>query len=1473
MKKWTNTDPMRRLLSLALSMAMVLSVLPAGALAEEVESTPPTCDCEVLCAKTVKTDCPVCGTEGGQCAAVQQQEPEQQESEQKQEPVQEPKTETCAHGNDPETCEDCASEARVASVQALIVALPEDVTAENKEAAQSALSAVDEAKSALTESEQAKLDMTRYTALTQKLAALESPAPSATEETTEKTDKVVSAWAWIDEEGYLDEETGGLAMPGASAERPAYFVDVVSLLPCEITATVDGVEETLTIDWVCDNYPEAGAYQGEYTFNATLPQGYALDEGVKALTVPVLLGGGANYDSKSNIDYLTWDDDQKTLVPAQCTTATVVTGSDTEWGTADTDTWYVVQDTVDIGTADVPQRVTVSGNVHLILADGCDFIVNGGIGVNEGNSLTIYAQSTKEDTMGSLTAQNVADGNAGIGGNSSSNFGSITINGGKITATGNGNYAAGIGSAAGNHSGAITINDGVVTATGGTNGGTGIGGGQGASTSGGSGTFSTGTDGRAVIFASSISNQSGKTDGTWSGIIFENNKGTVYGNQTLNADLTIPADKNLLIPEGTTLDISGVTVSNNGKVYVDGTLTGTFSGTGSVYYALNLTDCTASGTVPMGDKVYARQGDSITLTANEPPEGTEFISWQSGDVTIENNSFTMPDHALTVTAVFSNPVASVTVGGTVMNYGSIQNAFDAANIAEGSTLTLLTDMTADAELRVHGSFTLDLNGKKLNMGFSGISINSGSLTVKGAQENSEISSKSEFALRVSGNGTLTLKSGTIENLSLGGMDFCVRVEEGGTATIEGGVIRGRNCIYNAGTLEMKGGTLEAYCPGFIGLCIHNDNYNEDSVTITGGTLDRLDSSDMFNTAEGITLQGGSFPNGISFTDDFSVPPVRSLLADGYAFYNPSDDTLMSVGNNETGIQVGVEVLSHTHSFTCEKKDDFEHARICACGYSEAEPHDFQEGGDGFCTVCDAYQPAVGDGLSFDISNAGQLFWFADYVNSRREYEAYSAWGQLQGDITIPAKADGTKRAWTPIGTERNPYRGLFYGNGHSISGLYFADGVPYASLFGVVSPEGMIENLTIESVEYDVSVSTSNIAGICGFLDGGQITNCTNAANISSPHSQLSAAGICYENNGFISGCTNTGTIHGSVVGGICVTNNGSIEKCTNEGAIHGSDAGGICFENGSPDNYYYSSIMNCANRGQIYGRNSAGGICARNVGTVSYSYHYDSLNVNNHGGPIVGEMPGGGSCYNCYYLADWETDEIGGTTAKTAAQFASGEVAYLLNNPNSDEVIWGQTIGVQDYPVLNGEQVYRHNSSCPVYSNSPYESDHAHTPYEHDNKICGVCGAALVATVRIEEEGSNGFHGYVNLQDAFAAANEHTATITLLENVNIGNDKLTISGGNVTFESDVNHDAAAEEGPASYTITTGSADGHAIEINGGTFNFKSGTLQTSGDRRGIFVFGGTLNFQGGTIAKKISHGPYTLPMEWLISPMEPSIP
>lgn len=171
-----------------------------------------------------------------------------------------------------------------------------------------------------------------------------------------------------------------------------------------------------------------------------------------------------------------------------CTSATEVTSSDTGWGTSGTTTWYVVQGTVIIGS-----RVTVSGDVRLILTDGCTLTVNGGIQVQDdddditngsANALTIYAQSTDKSTMGKLIAKGAEhDYNAVIGGNEGNDYGgsggAITINGGYVEATNT--DGAGIGGGFGSHSGGsggtITINGGNITAS--SQFGAGIGGGEG----------------------------------------------------------------------------------------------------------------------------------------------------------------------------------------------------------------------------------------------------------------------------------------------------------------------------------------------------------------------------------------------------------------------------------------------------------------------------------------------------------------------------------------------------------------------------------------------------------------------------------------------------------------------------------------------------------------------------------------------------------------------------------------------------------------------------------------------------------------------------------------------------------------------------------------------------------------------------------------------------------------------------------
>lgn len=189
----------------------------------------------------------------------------------------------------------------------------------------------------------------------------------------------------------------------------------------------------------------------------------------------------AGWAADAPVEYIDFEENGVQITePRSCDQYSLVTENNTEWNASDENNgWYVVSGEVTIGKKEAPQRVTVSGDVHLILANDAKLTVNGGISVNAGNSLTVYAQPAENDkTTGSLTVENVEEGNAGIGGDVQQSGDTITINGGEITATG-GTSGSGIGggSKINGSGGTITINGGEITANGGDNG-AGIGGGS-----------------------------------------------------------------------------------------------------------------------------------------------------------------------------------------------------------------------------------------------------------------------------------------------------------------------------------------------------------------------------------------------------------------------------------------------------------------------------------------------------------------------------------------------------------------------------------------------------------------------------------------------------------------------------------------------------------------------------------------------------------------------------------------------------------------------------------------------------------------------------------------------------------------------------------------------------------------------------------------------------------------------------------
>ena len=304
-------------------------------------------------------------------------------------------------------------------------------------------------------------------------------------------------------------------------------------------------------------------------------------------------------------------------------------------------------------------------------------------------------------------------------------------------------------------------------------------------------------------------------------------------------------------------------------------------------------------------------------------------------------------------------------------------------------------------------------------------------------------------------------------------------------------------------------------------------------------------------------------------------------------------------------------------------------------------------------------------------------------------------------------------AWTPIGFNYQYYTGTFDGKGYTVSGLYFNDtSKEMVGLFGYVDSDGKISNVGVLDSYFQFRMRGG---GICGH-NKGEINNCTNGGTVIGNSTGSGAGGVCGMNYGTVKDCKNTGSVSGTVynIGGVCgAFYSGSIENCLNEGTVSGTNnytggvcgqayggaikrsyntasvsglnaVGGVCGYNGG------AALEDCYNTGAVVGAglSSFGGVCGENSSgcTIKNCYNTGAVSGKNSVGGVCGNNIG--TITNCYYLSGTATggingeDVAGSAEGKSSNQFKSGEVAYLLNGSSSDGE-WGQQIGTNDYPLI----------------------------------------------------------------------------------------------------------------------------------------------------------------------------------------------
>ena len=529
----------------------------------------------------------------------------------------------------------------------------------------------------------------------------------------------------------------------------------------------------------------------------------------------------------------------------------------------------------------------------------------------------------------------------------------------------------------------------------------------------------------------------------------------------------------------------------------------------------------------------------------------------------------------------------------------------------------------------------------------GIVLNVNDATLKGVDD---VSGASGSAVYVNGSITnennmpkITLNNATLEATGAG-----MYLAGYADTTISGGSIAGAATAIEirAGKLTLNGGSYTASAAEYA--CVANGN----GATTSGAALAIAQHTTKKNI--NVMISGGTFTG------------VKALSESNPQANDPAPEvTLLITGGTFNG-EVAIEDKDHTSIAGGTFSSD--PTAYVAEGYEAVE-------NEGKWTVKPIFAGGTGTAEDpFVIQNAEQFKAFRDNVNAGDTFAGKT--------IKLMADIDLNNEAWTPIGTESNPFVGTFDGNNKTISNLKITAG-NYAGLFGYVST-ATIKTATIKDVKLakaDVS-GGERMATLIGKITGNAIvTNCSNDAASSVTGSDSNTGGLIGEivngtveltnlvNNAAVKNTKESNSRAGGIVAQVTTGANVTLTNCTNYGAVKTNNgyAGGIvsAYQSGT------LNIENCVNNGTLdgaYEGNMLGWYTS--IRSITISSDTNEFDINAIGCidiAISSDM----SLYGKHYFVNRKADLTGvSDTAQTFSEvFAEGEIG------TSPKELWDKLI------------------------------------------------------------------------------------------------------------------------------------------------------------------------------------------------------
>ena len=252
------------------------------------------------------------------------------------------------------------------------------------------------------------------------------------------------------------------------------------------------------------------------------------------------------------------------------------------------------------------------------------------------------------------------------------------------------------------------------------------------------------------------------------------------------------------------------------------------------------------------------------------------------------------------------------------------------------------------------------------------------------------------------------------------------------------------------------------------------------------------------------------------------------------------------------------------------------------------------------------------------------------ITSSRQMVAFAsiANNNSTASAALTADLDMSGLSWLPIGTSGNPYHGTFDGKGHRFSNFQISIPANYTGVFGYVTDGAVIRDFVLDNT------------------------------------------------------CSIEGDSYTAIIGGNTTAGNIVVEGVGMEGTVlaTGANVAGIYGTNmGSKANLY---ITNCYVTGDVTGGRESAAICGWSGGKIgTFTNCWTNSNV-------TGYYYADGTDYlirnlNVTMKHVLSTKGAQGTII-TDEQLASGEACYILNEGNTTNPRWHQTLGTDPWPVLD---------------------------------------------------------------------------------------------------------------------------------------------------------------------------------------------